>query len=194
MVEPSSNGTDRDLFLAFDQLGSLVRSIEETQSNLEEAMVRIDDEGKEILDDLGDLEKRWEADDLVLEGESYFNKGNYKEAIKKYDKALARHKDHGAALASKGFALRKLGESDRAMELLRRAVKLECDDFKLAQAYAVLGDRERTLDHLSRALKQHFEFARALYLLRDKFDQFRRDEAFVRILEDPAAPVAPPVV
>jgi len=58
-----------------------------------------------------------DSSDLVSQGNLYFSDGDYKNAIKCYEKALRLHNTYGNALKYKGFALFNLGLSNESMSV-----------------------------------------------------------------------------
>jgi tetratricopeptide (TPR) repeat protein len=206
LAEPSGHGTEKDLQLLIEPLDNLIMSLSKIESELEkldrmlqkgillqraviEQSDRFNREGREWLETMESRIKGHTANLDYLRGTVLSADGRYEEAIASYDLALAVCSDHGSALAAKGLALRKLGKLDEAVDLLQRAVKLDCDDFERAQAYAVLGDREHALDHLSSALNQHPILVRPANA-GDEFDPYRDDERFIRIVSEAASKLA----
>ncbi|NPV63792.1 MAG: tetratricopeptide repeat protein [Methanotrichaceae archaeon] len=58
-----------------------------------------------------------DSSDLLSQGNVYFSDGNYKSAIKCYEKALKLHNSYSNALKYKGFALFNLGLENDSMSI-----------------------------------------------------------------------------
>jgi tetratricopeptide (TPR) repeat protein len=76
--------------------------------------------------------------DLVNQGNSYFNVGNYKKAINCYEKALKLHSSYGtyaSALKYEGFALFNLGLNNESMDIQLNNESFSNQAVKLIEYY-----------------------------------------------------------
>ena len=62
-------------------------------------------------------------------GKSLYEQGNYEEAIKWFDKALAIDPNQVDALNNKGFALDSLGQHDEAIKWFHKALAIDPNDY-----------------------------------------------------------------
>ena len=87
------------------------------------------------------------ADQLVNEGVTLHDKGDYKGAIAKYDKALAADQDNLNALAEKAFSLNSLQQFEESIKMCEQAVEKHPGHTDLKNVYATWGN---ALDALKR--------------------------------------------
>ena len=99
---------------------------------------------------------------LNAEGEEAYNKGgsHYPAAVSKFRSAVKYNKFYAQAYSNLGFALRKVGNLDKAIEKSRRAICLTDKDslkavsyYNIARVYEEKGDQESALENFSKAYK-----------------------------------------
>ncbi len=93
------------------------------------------------------------ADDLVMEGIELHDKGDYKGAISKYDKALSLDNDNLFALTEKAYSLLSLGKNKESIENCEKAIKLYPDDKDLNVVYVTYGNATDGLKNTEKAIK-----------------------------------------
>lgn len=84
---------------------------------------------------------------LVQEGIELHDKGKYKQAIAKYDKALALDKDNLTALYEKSFSLSEIGEYSESAALCQHAIEVHNGAAEAPMIYVQLGN---CYDHLGK--------------------------------------------
>ena len=62
-----------------------------------------------------------DSSDLLSQGNVYFSDGDYKSAIKCYEKALKLHNSYSNALKYKGVAYLRMGDPEQARKCFRSA-------------------------------------------------------------------------
>jgi tetratricopeptide (TPR) repeat protein len=67
----------------------------------------------------------------------YFEEGDYKEASKKYEKAVKADEEYAEAWSNLGFTYRKQGFFDKAVKAYKKAIKISPN---LAEAHEYLGE------------------------------------------------------
>ena len=85
-------------------------------------------------------QNKTEAEKLVKEGVSYHDKGDYQNAISKYNKALELDKDNLLALAEKAFSLMLMEKYDDAIKCCTRAIATHENDKLLENIYVTYGN------------------------------------------------------
>lgn len=118
---------------------------------------------------------------LYLRGEALRTLERYAEALEPLEKAAeARPKGIHVWLAL-GWCYKRTGRLNRAVEALRRALKVDKSDalvhYNLACYLSLAGDRRRALAHLSRALAIDSHYRRLVHDEPD-FDPIRSDPEF----------------
>ncbi len=81
-----------------------------------------------------------EAEKLVDEGVVYHDKGDFKGAILKYDKALELDKDNLLAMTEKAFSLLSLQKNDEAINYCQKAIAIHPGDKGLKTVYVTYGN------------------------------------------------------
>ena len=82
-------------------------------------------------------QKRERANEYFEEGKSLQEKWRYKEASKKYERAIKIDPTYAEAYSNLGYTYRKQGKLDKAVRTYKKAIKL---DPKLAEAHEYLGE------------------------------------------------------
>jgi len=82
-------------------------------------------------------EKRENANVNFEKGLKLQEAGNYKEASKKYEKAVEADSTYAEAWSNLGFTYRKQGDFDKAVKAYKKAIKLSPN---LAEAHEYLGE------------------------------------------------------
>ncbi|MFQ6037908.1 MAG: tetratricopeptide repeat protein [Candidatus Aminicenantales bacterium] len=130
-------------------------------------------------------------------GSVHFMERNFKEARGEYEKAISLKPDHASAYYSLGYLLFAQGKIEEGTEYLSRGVALDPDFlekkkdfvtrfsslafpsseifFAMAEAYAALGDIEKTTKYLEKAREAGFR----------EWGRIKRDAAFDKIRENP---------
>lgn len=110
--------------------------------------------------------------------DSLFRAGDWQAAAEAYRGLVARDSTSGQAWFRLGIALRNLGRWPDAVQALQRADTLGFQriaaQYNIARGYAHLGDRDRALDWLSRAVAGGFSQPSTL----------RSDSSFIALRED----------
>lgn len=88
------------------------------------------------------------AEKLVDEGVALHDKGNYDEAINKYNKALELDKDNIFALTEKAFTLNSLNKYDESIAICKLAIEKYPKDNSLKNIYVTYGN---ALDELKKS-------------------------------------------
>ena len=93
------------------------------------------------------------AEDLVMEGIELHDKGDYKGAIAKYEKALDLDKDNMFALSEKAFSLLSLGKYKESIENCEKVIKLYPDEKDLNMVYVTYGNATDGLKNTEKAIE-----------------------------------------
>ncbi len=93
------------------------------------------------------------ADDLVMEGIELHDKGDYKGAIAKYDKALSVDKDNLFALTEMAYSLLSMEKNKESIEYCEKAIKLYPGDKDLNVVYVTYGNATDGLNKTEDAIK-----------------------------------------
>ena len=96
-------------------------------------------------------EKRDKANAYFKEGEALQEMENYKEAAKKYEKAVKIDSKYAEAWSNLGYTYRKQGQFDRAVPAYKKAIKLKPD---LAEAHEYLGEAYAEMGKFDKAEKE----------------------------------------
>jgi len=97
------------------------------------------------------------AERLVDEGIAYHDKGDFKGAITKYDKALEFDKDNLLALAEKSFSLFALNKYDDAIALCKKAIELHPGEDNLKTIYVTYGNALDALKKTGKSIEVYDE-------------------------------------
>jgi tetratricopeptide (TPR) repeat protein len=82
-------------------------------------------------------EKRTEANTYFDEGKRFQDQKNFKEAARRYEKAVKADPSYAEAHSNLGYSYRKQGKFDKAVRSYKKAISL---DPKLAEAHEYLGE------------------------------------------------------
>ena len=82
-------------------------------------------------------EKRAEANTYFDQGKQFQDQKNYREAARKYEKAVKADPSYAEAHSNLGYSYRKQGKFDKAVRSYKKAISL---DPKLAEAHEYLGE------------------------------------------------------
>lgn len=85
-------------------------------------------------------QKKVDAEKLVNEGVAYHDKGDYDDAISKYNQALELDKDNLLALAEKSFTLNSLRKYEESIEICKKAIEKHPNDNSLKNVYVTYGN------------------------------------------------------
>ncbi len=102
-------------------------------------------------------EKRVDANTFFDQGKRFQNQKNFKEAARKYEKAVQADPNYAAAHSNLGFSYRQQGKFDKAVQSYKKAISLNP---KLAEAHEYLGEAYAEMGKFDRAEKE-------LQILRD---------------------------
>lgn len=101
-------------------------------------------------------------------------------ALERSERHVRLHPENAAPLHRGAICLAYLGEGDKALDWIERALAIDPDDFvaqyNAACIHAVLGDPERALLHLARAVRD---------VSQNTIDMIRNDRDFETIRTDP---------
>jgi tetratricopeptide (TPR) repeat protein len=118
-------------------------------------------------------------------GRVYLAEGSFDKAVAEYQKAVELSPGTPEYLGELGYIFGKSGESYRAEEILRQLQRSfdrgEASSYQLALVCAGMGNRERTLKLLERALDERAPGIVQLQVAR-WFDSFRSESRFQDIL------------
>ncbi|MEZ4828037.1 MAG: tetratricopeptide repeat protein, partial [Bacteroidia bacterium] len=109
-----------------------------------------------------------EAENLVKEGITYHDKGDYAGAISKYDKALELDKDNQFALIEKALSLLSLEKYEEAISCCQRVIELYPEANGSGMAYVTCGNAYDAINKTDKAIEVYDEGIRAFpgfYLL-----------------------------
>ena len=84
-------------------------------------------------------------------GYRFLKAGDYKKAIKSFEKVLKENPSHALAYSNMGYSYRKLKQYDKAVELYGKALMI---DPKLAEAHEYIGEAYLEMGKIEEA-KQH---------------------------------------
>ena len=96
-------------------------------------------------------QKREKANVYFKEGEALQEMKKYKEASKKYEKAVKIDSKYAEAWSNLGYTYRKQGQFDRAVRTYKKAIKLKPD---LAEAHEYLGEAYAEMGQFELAEKE----------------------------------------
>jgi len=101
-------------------------------------------------------------DPLIDEGTSLYEKGQFEEALKKFDQAGAQYPQDPRVAYNRGLALHKLGKNDDAKQALQHALELDHDGslaskshYNLGNVAAAAGDKKLALREYREAMKKN---------------------------------------
>lgn len=93
-----------------------------------------------LLTNIACGQNRADAENLVKQGVAYHDKGNYEQAIAKYDKALELDKDNLLALTEKAFSLLSQKKNDEAIINCKKAFEKHPGEKGLSTVYVIYGN------------------------------------------------------
>jgi tetratricopeptide (TPR) repeat protein len=96
-------------------------------------------------------ERREKANVYFKEGEQLQDMKKYKEASRKYKKAVDIDSDYAEAWSNLGYSYRKQGKFDWAVDAYQKAIKLKPD---LAEAHEYLGEAYAEMGKFDKAEKE----------------------------------------
>jgi tetratricopeptide (TPR) repeat protein len=96
-------------------------------------------------------ERREKANTYFKEGEQLQDMKKYKEASRKYRKAVDIDSDYAEAWSNLGYSYRKQGKFDWAVDAYQKAIKLKPD---LAEAHEYLGEAYAEMGKFDKAEKE----------------------------------------
>lgn len=102
-------------------------------------------------------QQKEEAEKLVSEGIAWHDKGNYDEAIRKYDQALLLDKDNLLALAEKAMSLVSLKKNEEALVLCQLAIEKHPGEEALSTVYVTYGNACDALGKTDKAIEAYDE-------------------------------------
>jgi tetratricopeptide (TPR) repeat protein len=91
-------------------------------------------------------------------GYRFLKAGDYKKAIKSFEKVLKENPSHALAYSNMGYSYRKLKQYDKALELYGKALMI---DPKLAEAHEYIGEAYLEMGNIAEA-KQHLTILETL--------------------------------
>jgi tetratricopeptide (TPR) repeat protein len=112
---------------------------------------------KETKQSKSAAEKRAEANAYFDQGKRFQDQENFKEAARKYEKAVKADPNYAEAHSNLGFSYRKQGKFDKAVRSYKKAISLNP---KLAEAHEYLGEAYAEMGKFELAEKE-------LQILRD---------------------------
>jgi tetratricopeptide (TPR) repeat protein len=114
---------------------------------------------------------------------SYMWSGRYDDALKMLNASMAIDSTSVLALTAEVRVLWRSGKRAEAMRVLDRMKKMsDVPPYRFAAIYAVLGDKEKALDYLERAVATRDDNASWIAVAQD-FDGIRSDPRFQKLLE-----------
>ena len=137
-------------------------------------------------------------------GVIYYIGKKYNKAISRYNKAIQYHEDTAAYYSNLGAALFSKKEFEKSVEAYSRALQLDPDvfertsrtgvaaqmsrpedrahyDYVLARLYAKMGDTERSLEYLRRAMEEGYKSINSVYKDQE-FAGLRKDHRFTELM------------
>ena len=116
----------------------------------------------------------------------YTAAGRYEEAVVAGRESVTVTRGHEIALSALGYACARAGQRAEALSILAqleaRPESARCDFARLAELYTALGDRDRALDHLERAVAEREHILVQLCVV-PWYDDLRGHPRFQAILE-----------
>ncbi|MFH0904321.1 MAG: tetratricopeptide repeat protein [Methanobacteriota archaeon] len=136
---------------------------------------------KEYLDSIMARPDQWTSHYNM--GNYYLNRGEPKQAIASYDKALKLEPQAVMAMVNSSIAYSQLGENDKADKTLQKALKIAPDNaaanFNMGLLKAEQKDLKSAEHYLKEALKHDPQMAQAAYNLCVLVSKDRIDEAIM---------------
>jgi tetratricopeptide (TPR) repeat protein len=100
-------------------------------------------------------------DPLIADGTSLFEKGQFEDALKKFDEAAAQHPQDPRGPYNRGLALHKLGRNDEAKTALQNALEIDRDHSLGAKTHYNLGNVAAAAGDKKAAMREYREAMRA---------------------------------
>jgi serine/threonine protein kinase/Tfp pilus assembly protein PilF len=130
-----------------------------------------------------DMDPDFPVTNLFL-GQAYVQKSKFKEAIDYFQRALKFYGESNNALANYGYAAACDGKKDVALKVLKQlqdsSKKRYVSSYDIASVYCGLGDTEKALSWLEKALEEH-AFLVSYLNVDPLMDPLRNQERFQRI-------------
>lgn len=121
-------------------------------------------------------------------GQCWFDIKEYGTAIEYYDKTIEEKSVFSDAYISKGRALRRLGQLDNAIDILKTILSLDKENTKayynLACYYALVGKPKEAEDNLDKAIKLNPEKYKKLALEDPDFESIRTRPEFRELVKE----------
>jgi tetratricopeptide (TPR) repeat protein len=137
-------------------------------------------------------------------GVVFYERRNYKKAIKQYEKAIVLRDDAASYYSNLGAAYFGKKRFDKALESYSKALALDPDifdrvsragvtaqlpspedrahyDYVLAKLYAKMGENDRSLHYLKKAMEDGYKGIHDVYK-DDEFTQLRKDPRFAELM------------
>ena len=99
----------------------------------------------------------WKYDRAVMQGDEYFNLGQYQKAIKEYDKAIKRMRNEPSAYDARGRSYFALGQRQRALEDHDKAVEVAPNEpivyNNRGNSYHALGQYQQAIEDYDKAIE-----------------------------------------
>ncbi len=100
-------------------------------------------------------------DPLIADGTSLFERGQFEDALKKFDEAAAQHPQDPRGPYNRGLALHKLGRNDEAKTALQNALEIDRDHTLGAKTHYNLGNVAAAAGDKKGALREYRDAMRA---------------------------------
>ena len=105
------------------------------------------------------------------------------EALEAYDKTVWFYPYAGSTWAKMGLTLAKLNRLEQAAEALSMGEKFGGRHYDLAKGYAVLGDKDKMLFHLSVSVEEEPVCKIIARSVDEEFEQYHNDEQFKQLTQ-----------
>lgn len=126
-------------------------------------------------------------DKNLAEGINFFKQGEYKEAIKSFEKVTHKYPDNFLAFYNLGLSYLRNGDIDEAIISLDKAIKIKPDlvkaYFALGECYFNKGDREKAMKTFLKAKELQPDNAEAHYNLGINYYKWDKQEEAIESFE-----------
>jgi tetratricopeptide (TPR) repeat protein len=135
-----------------------------------------------------DLPEAAEVEAHLKQGNLYYNKENYKQAIEEYSKAIRLNSQYSTLYYNRGSAHYELGEFEQALVDLSKTIELDAQSvrgyYRRGLTYASLKDFERAIEDFTNCLRINPDYIKA-YWARANSNFARKDwEASINDLSE----------